>query len=710
MTTRVMIVEDESILALNLKRRLTRLGYEVPCIAASHDQAVSGVQRTRPDLVLMDIHISGEVDGIDTAAEIDTPVVYLTAFSEEKTVERAMATRPYGYLVKPFSERELHATIQMAMVRSGYEKELADSQKKLKMAYASLEEANSELEVRAEELFLEKERFLVILNSIGDAVVTTDNLGFVTYLNPIACDMTGWSLIEACGKPLDKVFIRIDEDTRQPLPSPLENEVDTHQTECSLLLGKHGGSTPIESLVSSIRDSNDRVIGWAIAFHDVSAAKRRALELSYEATHDALTGLVNRREFERRLQRAGERSGHGDANCALIYLDLDQFKAVNDTCGHAAGDELLKQITGLMRTTLRANDTLARLGGDEFGVLLELCPSYVALKIAEDLRNIVEDFSFPWGERVFAVSVSVGVVNFGGSEHRDRCDMTEVLHLADAACFAAKNMGRNRIHVHRDSDKVLKRKNIDMNWYDRICQAMEFNHFELYAQKIVPLTEALKGDEGVELLLRLEESAEEIIPPMAFLPAAKRYGLMAEIDRWVVQTAFHHIAEQRLLREGCYFINVSSDTISEMNAVEFIAEQLKISGISPHQICFDIAEGALIDNPARTGKFMHDLKALGCQIALDDYGSSMLSFSLLKDVPVDYLKMAGALIADLPNGGSAEAILNAIAHIGRTMRMKTVAKYVKNDQLLTRVRDIGVDFAQGYCFGRPVRIQAKRLI
>jgi len=705
MNTKIMLVEDESIVALNLQRRLTRLGYEVPFIAASHDEALRGVEETQPDLVLMDINISGDIDGIDTAAKIKAPVIYLTAYSEEKTLERAKATRPYGYLLKPFSERELHATIQMALERHRVELRLLSSEQQLAIAYAQMEEDKLELEIRAAKLFQQKERLQVTLNSIGDGVITTDQHGHVTYLNPVAEEMTGWRTEDACGKPITEIMNLVDEETRQPAPSPIEQVLHTNAicgiADNSALISRNGTAYSIEDSAAPIRDRNGKTVGVVLVFHDVSDARRLAAEMSYQATHDALTGLVNRREFERRLEKAIEGAEQYQQQHALAYLDLDQFKIVNDTCGHIAGDELLRQITGLLRLTLRANDTLARLGGDEFGVLLESCPPPSALHIAEAVRNMIGDFHFVWEDKTFPISVSVGLVSFGGPRREQHLSLREVLSIADSACYTAKDLGRNRIHVYQPDDQALNKRFGEMDWYTRIHRALEQNRFILYAQKILALNDQPSHDDHFEILLRLEDENGKIVPPMAFIPAAERYGLMPEIDRWVIRQALAYIAARPAGRSGLFSINLSGALINDEEALSFIAGQLDASGVAPASVCFEITETSAIANLINANAFISALREKGCRFALDDFGSGMSSFAYLKHLPVNYLKIDGAFVKDMARDSIDAALVSAINDIGHVMGIETIAEFAEDDEIIARLRQMGVNYAQGYGVGRP---------
>ena len=708
MVARVLIVEDESIVALDLQRRLIRLGYDVPRVAATHDQALRAVHDICPDIVLMDINIAGDIDGIDTAAKIHAPVIYLTAYSEEKTLERAKATKPYGYLIKPFSERELHATIQMAMERHQVETRLVHSEEQLARAYAVMEVAKRELEIRAGELFEEKQRLEVTLNSIGDGVITTDFQGNITYLNPVAEQMTGWDLADACGQPVSRVLVLINEETRQPALSPVEQVLRTGEVaglaHNSALISKQGSVYSIEDSAAPMRDRNDHIIGAVLVFHDVSDARRLAEEMTYQATHDSLTGLVNRSDFERRLEKAIQNAQQLGQQHALAYLDLDQFKIVNDTCGHSAGDELLRQISGLLRLALRANDTLARLGGDEFGVLLESCPPYVATQIAENLRNIIADFHFVWDEKTFPISVSIGLVSFGGTG-ADFVATNEILSTADTACYAAKDLGRNRIYVYQADDHELNKRHGEMDWYSRIFSAIEQNRFVLYGQKIISLGTASSYDEHAEILLRLVGEDGKIIPPMAFVPAAERYGLMIAVDRWVVRNAFAYIASLPPEKSILFSINLSGGTMNDDTALSFIMTEMQTSGVRPDSICFEVTETAAIANLLNASAFIGALKNKGCHFALDDFGSGMSSFAYLKHLPVDYLKIDGCFVKDIARDDIDAALVAAIHDIGHVMGMKTIAEFAENDVILEKLRAIGVDYAQGYGVAYPAPLK-----
>jgi len=383
----------------------------------------------------------------------------------------------------------------------------------------------------------------------------------------------------------------------------------------------------------------------------------------------------------------------------LLYLDLDQFKIVNDTCGHLAGDELLKQLADSLKARLRQNDTLARLGGDEFGVLLEACPIGPAMKIAEMLRQVVADFRFSWSERSFPSSASIGLVTFG--EHPTT--LGDVLRMADAACYLAKDHGRNRVHIFSPEDQELAQRQGEMGWIGKIRQALEEDRFVLYSQPILSLSASMQSQSHCEILLRLKDENNEIVPPISFIPAAERYGLMPAIDRWVIRNALALHAERS--RAGAvgevYAINLSGTSMGDVDFLPFVREQFQLSRVPPQSICFEITETAAIADLAKAAVLMRTLRELGCRIALDDFGSGMSSFSYLKHLPVDYLKIDGSFVKDMAKNPIDHAMVEAINRVGQVMRIETIAEFVESEETLERLKIMGVDFAQGYAIGKP---------
>lgn len=414
------------------------------------------------------------------------------------------------------------------------------------------------------------------------------------------------------------------------------------------------------------------------------------------AYHDYLTGLVNRNEFDKRLIAALESAKNDDVTHALLYLDLDQFKVINDTCGHQAGDELLSQLAVVLRKLVRGNDVLARLGGDEFGLLLGNCPLDQAKSIAEEIREAVGDFRFIWRDKSFSVRASIGMALITKETH----SANEVLSAADIACYAAKDLGRDRVHVYADDDSDLQRRHTEMQWVSRIKDALDGEKFVLYQQKMCLLHSGNGEEPHSEFLVRMLNSDGSIILPGAFIPAAERYGLMMDLDRWVVKAAIDHLSQNRESR-GVHFINLSGASLSDDGIFSFIKQEIAQSNIRPESLCFEITETAAIANLSNAVKFINEIRNIGCKFALDDFGAGLSSFSYLKTIPVDYLKIDGAFVRDINEDPMNYAIVRAINEIGHTAGLHTVAEYVENEETLRMLKEIGVDLAQGYCIERP---------
>jgi diguanylate cyclase (GGDEF)-like protein len=422
--------------------------------------------------------------------------------------------------------------------------------------------------------------------------------------------------------------------------------------------------------------------------------------LVYQASHDALTGLINRREFEQRLERTLLSAQQQGREHALCYMDLDQFKVINDSCGHAAGDELLRQLALLLKGNLRERDTLARLGGDEFALLLENCSIADALEVADTFRAEVQRFRFKWGDRIFAVGMSVGMVAIT----RDSGTAASLMSAADAACYVAKDRGRNQIHLYESRDSDLVRHRGEMQWVTRIQRALEENRLRLSWQEIRRTDGAEEPTRHVELLLRMvDEDGSEILP-MAFIPAAERYSIMPALDTWVIEETLRactrYLEAKRELR--CLFaINLSGASLKDPAFRAMLLARLEENpALGPH-LCFEITETAAIGNLMVVNGFIDAMRGFGCSFALDDFGSGLSSFTYLKNLKVDYLKIDGAFVRDIASNPIDRSMVEAIHRIGHQMGLKTVAEYVETDQTLALLRQIGVDYAQGSGVHRP---------
>ena len=466
----------------------------------------------------------------------------------------------------------------------------------------------------------------------------------------------------------------------------------------------------IDYSVAAIRDRMSSIVGAVLVFHDMSRERQYATRLAHLASHDALTGLLNRRGFEHRLNMVLAEGQEKEFNHAVLYLDLDQFKVVNDTCGHAAGDELLRQVSALLRPRLREGDTVARLGGDEFGVLLEHCPPQPALRLAEGLRNAIGGFHFIWKTRSFNVGVSVGLVNVS-----DRLQtLALVLSAADSACYMAKDKGRNRVQVYSpESDEVAQRHG-EMEWVDRIKQALAENRFCLYAQPVQRTHGNDASPPYTEVLLRLrDEDSNKLIPPTEFIPAAERYHLMPAIDRWVITNAFGVLARQlgstgNVDSIGTCGINLSGASIGDNDFLDFVHAQFAHFKIPHSYICFEITETTAVTSLSKAAAFIEALRGLGCQFALDDFGVGASSFTYLRHLPVDYVKIDGSFVKDMLQDPVGHAMVEAIHRIGHIMGKKTIAESVESRAILAALRTIGVDYAQGFGIAMPAPFGEQR--
>jgi diguanylate cyclase (GGDEF)-like protein/PAS domain S-box-containing protein len=559
-------------------------------------------------------------------------------------------------------------------------------------------------------LFQEKERAQVTLDSIGDGVITTDQESKVVYFNPVAEQLTGWMLEEVRGLTLRWAFNVVDSFTRKQIDHPAFGGAVEGATvnvyENVLLVNNEGREFDIESSVAPIRNQAGEVIGSVLVFRDVTQARELGKQLAWQAAHDQLTSLINRREFDLRLTRLLDSTKSGSDQHALLYMDLDQFKVVNDTAGHAVGDELLRQLVGKLRSQIHGNDTLARLGGDEFGVLLEHRSLDEALKVANALREIVQDFRFTYEGRTFEVGVSIGLVPI--TSHS--VSPANLMICADAACYAAKDKGRNRVNVYSSEDIDLIQRQSEMRWVTDISKAFEERRFRLYSQPIHPLGEGRGDGHHCEILLRMIDVDGALIPPGTFLPAAERYGLMPVIDRWVIRTLFAAVSESLGDAAGSnpprlFSVNLSGASLNDEYFPEFLRDQISRYRIPPAALCFEITETVAISNLERVRQFMLELKQAGCRFSLDDFGSGMSSFAYLKDLPVDYLKIDGMFVKNMVQNPIDLAMVEAINRIGHVMGIQTIAEFVEDEAILEKLHILGVNYAQGYWVGMPAPLE-----
>ncbi len=556
---------------------------------------------------------------------------------------------------------------------------------------------------RAEAVIGTEGRVGEALDALPDAVLVTDTRGNLDYLNRAAEELTGHRVVSARGLPLHTV-LPLTPESRDPelgdrITACLRDQAHTEAWEVVLPPAPNRERRTLDLSISPLRDASGAITGAAIIARDVTHARHIAKELAHQATHDPLTGLVNRSEFERRLARALAGTEGGRAEHALCFLDLDGFKAVNDTCGHLAGDELLQQLSGVMRDRMRGRDTLARLGGDEFGVLLEHCGLVRAARVADNLQEAIRGHRFTWGEATYQVGVSIGIVPIrAGGRPR------EVLRAADSACYAAKRAGGGRVQV-QDRHPPSAGGPTQGEWLRSVRHAAEEGRFHLYAQPRVALAGGNGAVPRLELLLRLDDGDGELVPPAGFLPTARRHGLMPQVDEWVVRRAAEGLARWQRAHPGAnpptVAVNLADETVAGGAAADVISRVLAEAGVGARALCLEIGESAVVADPARAADLLRALRATGCQTAVEHCGTGMAAFTLLQGLALNYLKIAGHVVRGLARDPVSRILALALNQIGHSLGLRTIGAEAEDEGAITALREIGVDFVQGFCVGRP---------
>ena len=547
------------------------------------------------------------------------------------------------------------------------------------------------------------EHFLLLLDSAGEGIFGIDTEGRCTFVNPAAISMLGYSREELMGREVHPL-IHHSRANGTPFPKvecPMFRAVregKATRTNNEVLWCRNGNSFPADYSAHPIVDEG-RILGAVVVFRNVAEARALARKMDYLATHDSLTGLLNRHAFESRVERALDEARKEGWEHALCFIDLDQFKVINDTCGHVAGDELLRQIGALLHGQLAEGDTLGRLGGDEFGVLIEHRALKDALDVVRALLDTIQGLRFVWEEKTFALGASIGVVTITAESE----SLANALSAADTACYVAKDSGRNRIHVHETGDYELAKRRGEMQWVSRIHDALDEGRFLLRYQPIVALDPARRMGECYEILLSMRDHTGHVVPPGAFLPAAERFNLMPAIDRWVVGTTLSWLAAhpRHLEQLALCTINLSGTTLSDETFLATVMEMLRRSGIPPHKICFEITETAAIANLSKAIHFIQELTGLGCRFALDDFGSGMSSFAYLRNLPVDFLKIDGNFVREIVGDQVDRAMVEAINQVGHVMNIQTIAEHLESEEILEALREIGIDYGQGFGIGAP---------
>lgn len=553
-----------------------------------------------------------------------------------------------------------------------------------------------------EDLRQQHELLQVTLRSIGDAVITTNAAAEVTWLNPVAEHMTGWLNDEARGRPIAQVFNIVHQHTRKPSPSPVEiclgQGVPVGLANHTVLVSRTGQEYGIEDSAAPIRNGRGEVLGVVLVFHDVTEHRRLSSEMTYRATHDTLTALINRPEFEARLAQALGNAHEDNSEHALMLIDLDQFKLVNDACGHSAGDELLQQVAKLLHDVVRSRDTLARLGGDEFAVILEHCTVERAQRVAQQVCDRMDEFRFVHAGRRFRVGASIGLVPLD----KRWATPAAVLQAADTSCYAAKEAGRNRVHAWFDTDAAMHARTEQTQWASRLERAVDEDRFVLYAQQMVPLR-AENRQLHAEVLLRLEDDGGGLTAPGAFLPAAERFHLSSRIDRWVLE----HVIAALSAQDDLSAIDLLSVNLSGLSVGDRAFHRQAMSTLSSagpeicKRLCLEITETAAVTNMTDAALFIREVRELGVRVALDDFGAGASSFGYLKRLTVDFLKIDGQFVRDVNVEPLADTAVRCFVEVAHVVGVKTTAEFIDKPAVLARMKEIGVDYGQGFLLHRP---------
>ncbi|MCX7788954.1 MAG: EAL domain-containing protein [Spirochaetes bacterium] len=681
---RILIVEDEKIIALDLKRRLLDFGFEVIGIIPTGEDALTVAEKEVPDLILMDIMLKGEMDGIEAAKQIrhslDIPVVFLTSYSDQDTLERAKQAEPFGYILKPFKERELLTTIEIVLYKHGIERKLHEQEQWMS----------------------------AILKGIGDGIIAIDTENRIYFMNPIAEILTGYKEPEVKGKPIQQVFQFFDELSDSPIPSHILLESDNSfptLLDNLLLATAHGGRIPIEGSVAHISKRNGATLGKVIAFRDVSHLRRLTDSLDYQSTHDLLTGLDNRAEILQHLhsllsEKVIPESLKPIQNRWLLYLNLDNFRIVNNVCGHHAGDELLRQVALDIRTNVPKEFPVGRIGSDEFCILTWNQSQSEVLNLGTTLLTEVQRV-FPWQKSSFPIFASIGIATLDTTVR----DPYTALAMGEEACRLAKEEGGNRCRFYESGNILFQKRRGEMQWITRLTRAIDQDKFVLFTHDIVPLQQGTSPIPKKEILIRIQQEDGSLVAPSEFIPAAERYHLMPAIDRLVIRKvaeASHTLIQREAGKSPMFCINISAASIADEKLFDYITATFLAYRVSPALFCFEITETAAIQNFSRATTLIKNLREFGCTFALDDFGNGFSSFSYLKNLPVDYLKIDGSYVQNVLENPIDLALVMAVNDIGHVMGMKTIAEFVESEEIRKKLQDIGVDYGQGYLFSQPL--------
>ncbi len=678
-TEKILIVEDERIIALDLQRRLENYGYRIIGIESTGNGAIEAVEKEAPDIILMDIMLSGDIDGIATAEIVkeryEIPVIFLTAYSDETTLDRAKQVEPIGYILKPFKEKELHTSIDIALYKYRIDRKLK----------------------------WQERWYSAMFDSIGDGIIATDTSGKVCFVNPECENLLGKDEFELDRLDLNDALELYDSHSGRInftdlADIPLEDLPFRFQN--CIMTNNIGRKIHVEGSYSKITSPTGKNEGSVTVIRDTSALKNLSEQLSFQSSHDILTSLANRDAFGLHLYNLIQNLSEQPGTHALLYLDLDQFKVVNDTLGHRAGDEMLLQATSIIQSMVKTTDFCARLGGDEFGIILINVSPNQAYNLAERLLHRLRNHKMVWDDKVFTINSSIGLVRIDAQSE----DVQTVLAAADDACFTAKEEGGGKIKMYDSNSNIFKKRRSEMTLISELHAAMEEDRLELYYQPIIPLNTDKHKTIKNEILLRLTSHDGELIMPGTFIPAAERYNVMPAIDKAVLRKglqSIYSILEEIPDEDVMFCINLSAATLANEHHLLEAADLITGSGIAPQFLCFEVTETATISNMQLTNDFIREMRDKGYYFSLDDFGSGFSSFNYLKTLPVDYLKIDGTFVRDMDVNPIDRSMVEAINSLGHIIGTATIAEYVRSKEILLLLRDIGVDYAQGYEIAAP---------
>jgi len=575
--------------------------------------------------------------------------------------------------------------------------------------------ANRTLVELNDKVIKEHELSMTTLRSIGDGIIITDAGGYITNINPVAEKIVAKSIALICGQPITEVIELQDQREHATIENPVmtclqSKEIVVLDHQNIIIRREDGSSIPVQNSVAPILDNHGQLMGTIMVIRDATEQHDLLQKIEHHAYHDSLTGLLNRHALMQELEIAWNMCSNYNVEHSLIFIDLDRFKIVNDTCGHHAGDELLKSLTNLIRQQIRSSDILsnlsrdenglgdafARVGGDEFALFLHTCPLDIARRISQQIVENIREFVFVWDDQLFRVGASIGIATMSAGNS----SINEVIRNADSACYEAKNLGRGKVCIHTTNHKQIDRRQKEMEWIPRLNQALAENHFVLRRQPIISISDSGDRHQYYEVLISLQgRGQDDFIAPNTFLPAAERYHLMADIDRWVITHAFREMSRHG--DQGIYSINLSADSLGDIELLDYILAGINDHHLDPNRLIFEISGNATISNLQTCQNLINTLRTQGCRFALTDFGPSLSYFSYMKTLKVDFVKIDGTLVKNVAVDPMDYTIVESINHLAKNLGLYSIAEYVEDEACLNTIKRIGVDYAQGWAVGMP---------